>query len=81
MTAQDAIYLFLACVAVTPLVAFCAKMWRDIRRRRRGPTITVECNCGDRFIFRFTREGAELPANDFTQRRLGIHRSICPDVP
>ena len=49
--------------------------------RRRGPTITVKCNCGSRFVFRFTREGQEAPGNDFMQRHLAIHRSICPDVP
>ncbi len=49
--------------------------------RRRGPRITVECNCGSRFIFRFTRDGAEQPGNNFMQRHLTIHRSICPEVP
>ena len=49
--------------------------------RRRGPTITVKCSCGSRFVFRFTRTGEDAPGNDFMQRHLAIHRSICPDVP
>ena len=50
-------------------------------RRFRGPLITVECNCGKRFIFRFTRTGQEAPSNDLTQRHLEIHRAGCWDVP
>ncbi len=81
MTGRDIFLITCMTLFLMPVVHLLSITALAYWRRRRGARIIVECNCGDRFIFRFTREGAELPANDFTQRRLGIHRACCPDVP
>jgi len=79
----DAFAIALAIIAglsLLPLAWDIARTALAYLPRRREPIITVKCSCGSRFVFRFTRTGEEAAGNDFMQRHLAIHRSICPDV-
>ncbi len=82
MNNRDACFLAVAVLLLAFLAKLIVRVGLDYWRRRiRGPLITVECNCGKRFIFRFTHTGQEAPDNDLTQRRLEIHRAGCWDAP